>query len=62
MRSPAVGLPARPSYSDLMSTHAGNDRKVTTERLREWKAEGQRIAALTAYDALMAEVLDRSAT
>ncbi|MAE77648.1 MAG: 3-methyl-2-oxobutanoate hydroxymethyltransferase [Planctomycetes bacterium] len=44
-----------------MSTHAPeDDRKVTTERLREWKGEGRRIAALTAYDALMAEILDRS--
>jgi 3-methyl-2-oxobutanoate hydroxymethyltransferase len=35
-------------------------RKVTTESLRQMKRQGRRIVALTAYDALMAEVLDRS--
>ncbi len=35
-------------------------RKVTTLRLQEMKAQGERIAALTAYDWLMARVLDES--
>jgi len=35
-------------------------RKVTTETLRLMKKKGKRIAALTAYDALMAELLDRA--
>ena len=44
-----------------MSTHTGSSsRKVTTERLRQMKQRGQKIACLTAYDALMAEILDRS--
>ncbi len=33
-------------------------RKITTEALRKMKQKGKRIAALTAYDALMAEILD----
>lgn len=33
-------------------------RKVTTHRLREMKAAGQRIACLTAYDYLTASILD----
>ncbi|PIE24496.1 MAG: 3-methyl-2-oxobutanoate hydroxymethyltransferase [Planctomycetota bacterium] len=41
-------------------SNAGRSRKVTTQRLREWKAEGRRIACLTAYDALMAELLDQA--
>ncbi len=52
-----------------MSTHPENPQegrsqgaraKVTTERLREWKRSGRRIACLTAYDALMAELLDKA--
>ena len=35
-------------------------RKVTTLRLQEMKAQGERIAALTAYDWLMARLLDES--
>jgi ketopantoate hydroxymethyltransferase len=35
-------------------------RKVTTLRLQEMKAQGEKIAALTAYDWLMAKVLDES--
>ncbi len=37
-----------------------NGKKVTTLRLRRWKSEGRTIAALTAYDYLMAELLDRA--
>ena len=44
-----------------MSTHREPfERKVTTEGLRRMKQVKRRIACLTAYDALMAEVLDRS--
>lgn len=35
-------------------------RKVTTRRLREMKARGERIACLTAYDHLMASILDEA--
>ncbi|HPF15388.1 MAG: 3-methyl-2-oxobutanoate hydroxymethyltransferase [Planctomycetes bacterium] len=35
-----------------------DDRKVTTHRLLEMKQSGIKIAALTAYDATMAELLD----
>lgn len=35
-------------------------RKVTTESLRLMKRQGTKIACLTAYDALMAEILDKS--
>ena len=35
-------------------------RKITTEALRRMKQKGKRIAALTAYDALMAEILDKA--
>ena len=37
-----------------------NGRKVTTASLREMKARGERITALTAYDFLMGELLDRA--
>jgi len=36
------------------------DRKVTTASLQEMKSRGERITALTAYDYLMAELLDRA--
>jgi 3-methyl-2-oxobutanoate hydroxymethyltransferase len=36
------------------------DRKVTTKSLRLMKERGQRIVALTAYDYLMAELLDQA--
>jgi len=39
-----------------MSTNA--TRKVTTRRLQEMHARGERIACLTAYDYLMASILD----
>lgn len=35
-------------------------RKVTTQGLRRMKERGERISALTAYDQLMAELLDQS--
>ncbi len=35
-------------------------RKITTEALRKMKQKGKRIAALTAYDALMAQILDQA--
>ena len=35
-------------------------RKVTTYRLKEMKSSGERIACLTAYDHLTAQILDRS--
>jgi 3-methyl-2-oxobutanoate hydroxymethyltransferase len=35
-------------------------RKVTTDSLRTMKAEGRRIAALTAYDHLFAELIDQA--
>lgn len=35
-------------------------RKVTTRSLRQMKERGERITALTAYDFLMAELLDRA--
>ncbi len=37
-----------------------DDRKVTTHRLLEMKKSGTKIAALTAYDATMAELLDNA--
>jgi 3-methyl-2-oxobutanoate hydroxymethyltransferase len=37
-----------------------DQRKVTTLRLQEMKANGQKIACLTAYDALIAKVLDEA--
>ncbi len=42
-----------------MSTH-GAITKVTTETLRTMKRRGEKIASLTAYDFLMAELLDRA--
>ena len=33
-------------------------RKVTTQRLKEMKQAGERIACLTAYDYLTASILD----
>ena len=39
---------------------APNRKKVTTNSLREMKAQGNHIAALTAYDHLMAELLDKA--
>lgn len=42
------------------SRQEATDRKVTTHFLRRMKEEGQRITALTAYDYLMAELLDQA--
>lgn len=35
-------------------------RRVTTRRLQEMKEEGERIAMLTAYDAIVAQIFDRA--
>ncbi len=44
-----------------MSTHPeAAPKKVTTEALRQMKRHGAKIACLTAYDALMAHILDES--
>jgi 3-methyl-2-oxobutanoate hydroxymethyltransferase len=40
--------------------HKGTDRKVTTHFLRRMKERGEKITALTAYDFLMAELLDQA--
>jgi 3-methyl-2-oxobutanoate hydroxymethyltransferase len=37
-----------------------DDRPVTVTKLREMKAKGERIAALTAYDATLAALVDRA--
>ncbi|HNC50565.1 MAG TPA: 3-methyl-2-oxobutanoate hydroxymethyltransferase, partial [bacterium] len=42
-----------------MSTHH-TITKVTTEQLRRMKQSGEKISALTAYDAIMASLLDES--
>lgn len=39
-------------------THAAPIRRVTTRRLLDMKKKGQKIVCLTAYDALMARILD----
>lgn len=39
---------------------ATNRRKVTTRRLQEMKAKGEPIACLTAYDHLMARLIDKA--
>lgn len=42
-----------------MSTNTvDNKRKVTTSRLTEMKARGEKIAMLTAYDFSMAQLID----
>ena len=43
-----------------MSTYKEDNRKVTTHRLIEMKARGERISMLTAYDYSMAKVIDES--
>jgi 3-methyl-2-oxobutanoate hydroxymethyltransferase len=40
--------------------HTGKPRAVTTRRLLEMKAQGIKIVALTAYDALMASIFDQA--
>lgn len=44
----------------MSSTPPPRRRKVTTEALRRMKAKGIKISALTAYDHLMANVLDQA--
>lgn len=39
---------------------AGSNRKVTTKRLRLMKERGDKIACLTAYDQVMAKILDQA--
>lgn len=39
-------------------THSAPMRRVTTRRLQEMKKQGKRISCLTAYDALIARILD----
>ena len=44
-----------------MSTYTASDpRKVTTRRLIEMKAKGEKIAMLTAYDYSMATLIDQA--
>lgn len=43
-----------------MSTYTEDQRKVTTHRLSEMKARGERIAMLTAYDYSMARLIDEA--
>ena len=41
-----------------MSTYTEDTRKVTTHRLAEMKARGEKISMLTAYDYTMAKIID----
>ena len=43
-----------------MSAAKGPFKKITTHRLRELKAMGEKIAMLTAYDYSMAQILDKA--
>lgn len=43
-----------------MSTAKGQIKKVTTHKLQEMKAAGEKIAMLTAYDYSMAKILDKA--
>lgn len=43
-----------------MSTHSGEGKRVRTLDLLEMKRKGERIAVLTAYDALFARLLDQA--
>ena len=45
-------------YANPASTHSAARSAVTVPRLRRMKAEGERIAVLTAYDTSFARVLD----
>jgi 3-methyl-2-oxobutanoate hydroxymethyltransferase len=45
---------------DYLGSSVIDHRKVTTLRLHEMKEAGQKIACLTAYDALIARILDES--
>ncbi|OUT98185.1 MAG: 3-methyl-2-oxobutanoate hydroxymethyltransferase [Flammeovirgaceae bacterium TMED32] len=44
----------------LMSTAKNIFKKITTQKLREMKAIGEKISMLTAYDYSMAKILDRA--
>ena len=43
-----------------MSTYTEDSRKVTTHRLTEMKARGEKISMLTAYDYTMASLIDQA--
>lgn len=43
-----------------MSTAKGQFKKITTHRLQEMKANGEKIAMLTAYDYSMAKIIDKA--
>ncbi|MCX7907967.1 MAG: 3-methyl-2-oxobutanoate hydroxymethyltransferase [Ignavibacteria bacterium] len=45
---------------DYIGSTSVDPRKVTTFRLQEMKSAGQKIVCLTAYDALIARILDES--
>lgn len=51
---------AQESILSESATSSANKRAVTTLRLVEMKRAGQKIVCLTAYDALMARILDRA--
>ena len=44
-----------------MSAHSDTPQKVTINTLRQMKADGEKIACLTAYDVSFAQLLDQSA-
>jgi 3-methyl-2-oxobutanoate hydroxymethyltransferase len=46
------------NYMDYIGSKSVDPRKVTTFRLQEMKNTGQKIVCLTAYDALIARILD----
>lgn len=46
--------------TEKMSTYTEDQRKVTTLRLAEMKARGEKIAMLTAYDYSMAKLIDEA--
>lgn len=43
-----------------MSTAKGQFKKITTHRLQEMKAKGEKIAMLTAYDYSLAKIIDKA--
>ena len=43
-----------------MSTYTEDNRKVTTRRLAEMKARGEKISMLTSYDYTMAKIVDQA--
>lgn len=49
---PGARIPGMSTHSDI------REKKVTTQRLREMKAMGEKIACLTAYDCTMAGLID----